>query len=411
VPAERRGAFRFEVARTDGRARLGRLTTPHGTVETPGFMPVGTLGAVKGVTPEQLEEAGAQVMLANLYHLALRPGVEVIERLGGIHAFTGWRRPILTDSGGYQVFSLADLREVDEEGVTFRNHLDGGALRFTPEAVVEMQGRLGVDVAMVLDECPPWPVSEEQAERSWRRTLGWARRSAETRARSGPRPAALFGIAQGSVFRRLRERAAAELSALPFDGFAIGGVSVGEPAEARRGVVEWTAPALPEDRPRYLMGVGLPEDLVHAVACGVDLFDCVLPSRNARHGILFTRQGVLRIKNARFRDDPRPPDVECRCPLCRRGSRALAHHLIRSGEITGKVLATLHNLTYYLDLMADLRQAIALGTLQDLAAGRAAGDPPDRLALTGSGSPASGDGQETQSQAESQRQSSGGLER
>jgi len=349
-------------------------------------MPVGTLGAVKGITPDQLEASGAEVMLANLYHLALRPGVEVIEDLGGIHSFTGWPSAVLTDSGGYQVFSLADLRDVDDGGVTFRNHLDGDLLRLTPESVVGMQGRLGVDIAMTLDECPPWPISEEQAAASWERTLGWARRSIETQARSGPRPAALFGIVQGSAYRRLRERAAEDLSALPFDGYALGGVSVGEPFEARRSVVDWTADLLPRDRPRYLMGVGLPEDMLFAVACGVDLFDCVLPARNARHGNLFTRQGVLRIKNARYREDPRPPDPACSCPLCLRGSRAFLHHLMRAGEITAKVLATLHNLRYYLDFMSDLRQAIELGTFQDLVAGAASGEPIDRPANRGSGS-------------------------
>jgi queuine tRNA-ribosyltransferase len=388
------GAFRFEVLHTAGRARLGRLSTPHGVIDTPAFMPVATLGAVKGVAPGELEEIGATVMLANLYHLALRPGIEVIEGLGGIHRFTGWERPILTDSGGYQVFSLARLRDVDDGGVTFRNHLDGATLRFTPESVVEMQGRLGVDLAMVLDECPPWPISEEEAERSWCRTLAWARRSADAQGADGPRPAALFAITQGSVYRRLRERAAQDLSALPFDGYAIGGVSVGEPLEARRAVVDWSASALPEDRPRYLMGLGLPEDLRHAVSCGVDLFDCVLPARNARHGHLFTRQGVLRIKNARFRDDPRPPDPECRCPLCRRGSRAFLHHLIRSGELTGKVLATVHNLTHYLDFMADLRQAIELGTFEgpriEPQARIAAASSVDRPASPGSESSAPG---------------------
>jgi queuine tRNA-ribosyltransferase len=365
---------RFEVLATDGPARRGRLTTPHGVIETPAFMPVGTLGAVKGVPPDQLEAAGAEVMLSNLYHLALRPGVGVVEDLGGLHGFSGWQRPILTDSGGYQVFSLAALRAIDDGGVTFRSHLDGAALRFTPQSVVKMQGRLGVDVAMVLDECPPWPTEEAEAERSWRRTLAWARASAEERGRLSRPPDAVFGIVQGGVFRKLRERAAAELAELGFDGLAIGGVSVGEPAAARRSVVEWTAPALPADRPRYLMGVGYPEDILHAVAHGVDLFDCVLPSRNARHGNLFTREGILKIKNARFRDDPRPLDVECGCPLCRRGSRAFLHHLIRCGELTGAVLGTLHNLTFYLDFMADLRQAIVLGKLQGLATGSV----PDR---------------------------------
>jgi len=353
-------ALRFEVLATRGESRLGRLTTPHGVVETPAFMPVGTLGAVKGVSPQELGAAGASVMLSNLYHLALRPGIDVIEKLGGIHAFTGWSGPILTDSGGFQVFSLGALRKVDEGGVTFRSHLDGSALRFTPENVVEMQERLGVDIAMVLDECPPWPVEHGTAEAAWRRTLAWARRAREARRRVG-----LFGIVQGSIFRDLRERAARDVAALDFDGCAIGGVSVGEPKDERRAVVEWTAPALPAEKPRYLMGVGTPEDIAHAVRCGVDLFDCVLPARNARHGVLYTREGVLKIKNARFRDDPRPLDEACGCPACARVSRAFLHHLVRAGELTGAVLATLHNLRFYLDFMAELRQSIRLGTLAD----------------------------------------------
>jgi queuine tRNA-ribosyltransferase len=344
---------------------LGRLTTPHGVVETPAFMPVGTLGAVKGVTPQELAAAGAPILLANLYHLALRPGIDVIERLGGLHGFTGWNGPLLTDSGGFQVWSLGHLRTVDDDGVTFRSHLDGSAWRFTPEAVVGWQERLGVDVAMTLDECLPWPVSREQAAASWERTLGWARR-----ARAAWRGAAggLFGIVQGSVFHDLRQRAARELADLDLDGYAIGGVSVGEPAAERRAVVEQTAAALPPERPRYLMGVGYPADMLHAATHGVDLFDCVLPARNARHGVLFTREGVLKIRHARFRDDPRPLDPECGCPCCTRLSRAFLHHLMRAGELTGPVLATLHNLRYYLDFMAQLRQAIALGALADLAA-------------------------------------------
>ncbi len=351
----------FEILATDGAARLGRLTTPHGVVETPAFMPVGTLGAVKGVTPQELEAAGASVMLSNLYHLALRPGIDAIERLGGIHTFTGWRRPILTDSGGFQVWSLGGLRKVDADGVTFRSHLDGSPLRFTPEDVVSFQARMDVDVAMVLDECTAWPAERPVAEASWRRTLDWARR-----ARTAWRGAGgLFGIAQGSVYRDLRERAAGEIAELDFDGYAIGGVAVGEPEAQRRAVVEWTAPALPADRPRYLMGVGYPEDILHAVAQGVDLFDCVLPARNARHGVLFTRQGTLKIKNARFKDDPLPLDGECGCPACERTSRAFLHHLFRANELTGPVLATLHNVRYYLDFMADLRQSIGLGALKN----------------------------------------------
>jgi queuine tRNA-ribosyltransferase len=362
----------FEVLATRGAARRGRLSTPHGVVETPAFMPVGTLGAVKGVTPQELAAAGASIMLSNLYHLALRPGIDVVEALGGIHRFTGWSGPILTDSGGFQVWSLGGLRTVDAGGVTFRSHIDGSPLRFTPEGVVRFQERMGVDVAMVLDECPPWPIEREAAAASWERTLEWARRARDA-SRGGP--GGLFGIVQGSVYRDLRERAAADLAPLGFDGHAIGGVSVGEPSADRWTVVEWTAPALPADRPRYLMGVGYPADIAHAVAHGVDLFDCVLPARNARHGVLFTRegpQGVIKIKNARYKDDPRPVDPECGCPLCSRLSRAFLHHLVRSGEITAAVLATLHNVRYYLDFMSDIRQAIALGTLADLAARLAA---------------------------------------
>lgn len=357
--------LQFQVLCRDGAARRGRFTTPHGEVETPAFMPVGTLGAVKGLTPVALEEAGARVMLANLYHLTLRPGIEVIAGLGGIHRFTGWRLPILTDSGGFQVWSLARLRRVDADGVTFRSHLDGAPVRFTPESVVAAQEALGVDLAMVLDECPPHPIPEAEAEASLDRTLVWARRALASR-RAVERTA-LFGIAQGSTHRRLRERAARELSELPFDGFAIGGVSVGEPESERRAVVEWTAPALPEDRPRYLMGVGTPADLHHAVTQGVDLFDCVLPARNGRHGLIYTREGLLRIKNAAFRDDPRPLDPTCACPVCARVPRALLHHLVRGGELTGAVYATLHNLRYFLDFMADLRKAIESRRLTDAA--------------------------------------------
>lgn len=356
----------FQLTATDGRARRGRLATPHGVVETPAFMPVATLGAVKGIAPWQLEELGADILLANLYHLALRPGVDRIEELGGLHAFTSWRRPILTDSGGFQVFSLAAHRAIDDGGVTFRSHVDGDRVRLTPEAVVDMQRRMGVDVAMVLDECPPWPVEEAAVAAAVDRTTAWARRSREVWA-AAPGPGGLFGILQGGVFPRQRERAAAALTGLGFDGYAIGGVSVGEPDEERRRTVAGSAELLPADRPRYLMGVGTPEDILHAVRSGVDLFDCVLPARNARHGLLYTRQGRLKIKNARYRTDERPPDEECGCPTCRRVSRAFLAHLIRSGEITGHVLATVHNLSFYLDFMADIREACASGTLAALA--------------------------------------------
>ncbi len=357
--------MKLEILQTHGDARRGRLSTRHGTIETPAFMPVGTLGAVKGLTAQELEAAGASVMLANLYHLSLRPGIDTIEQLGGIHRFTGWQRPILTDSGGYQVMSLAPLRKIDSDGVTFRSHVDGSEARFTPANVVEAQCRMGVDIAMVLDECPTWPISEDEAASSLELTSRWAER-ARAAWPTDP-PGGLFGIAQGSVYRQLRQRAAAHLTDLDFDGNAIGGVSVGENTEHRRIAVEWTAPLLPADKPRYLMGLGTPSDILHAVGCGVDLFDCVMPTRHARHGALFTRRGLLKIKNARYRDDPRPVDDRCSCPLCERQSRAFIHHLIRTKEITGAVLATLHNLRYYLDFMADVREALALGTLTALA--------------------------------------------
>ena len=355
----------FEIRARAGSARSGVLRTPHGVIETPAFAPVGSLGAVKGVPAPLLAESGAQLMLANLYHLALRPGIETIAGLGGIHQFTGWRGPILTDSGGFQVFSLAKLRSLDDEGVTFRSHVDGEELRFTPERVVELQGSLGVDIAMVLDECPPWPVSWADAEQSLRRTLAWARRSRDSDA-SGV--GGLFGIVQGSAFRDLRVRAAAELAEMAFDGYAIGGVSVGEPFEERRAVVEWTTPELPDASVRYLMGVGTPGDLVHAVAHGVDLFDCVLPSRNGRHGLLFTSEGPVRIKNAGYQADPQPLDPACSCLACAHTSRAFLHHLFRTKELTGPVLATLHNVRFYLDFVADLRKAIASGSLENRAA-------------------------------------------
>jgi queuine tRNA-ribosyltransferase len=372
----------FQVTAVDGRARRGRLVTPHGVVETPAFMPVGTLGAVKGLAPWTLEEVGADIMLANLYHLALRPGIDAVEELGGLHAFASWERPILTDSGGFQVFSLAHRRKIDEDGVTFRSHVDGAYVRFTPASVVDMQRRLGVDVAMVLDECPPWPAEEGEVAAAVDRTTSWARRSREAWEKR-PGPGGLFAILQGGVFEHQRERAAEGIRDLGFDGYAIGGVSVGEPAQERRRTVAHAADLLPEDRPRYLMGVGHPEDILHAVSKGVDLFDCVLPARNARHGTLYTREGTIHLKNARFRRDDGPPDPECGCPTCRRVSRAFLAHLIRSNEITGHVLATVHNLWYYLDFMADIREACASGKLAVLAGptsvrgtSRAAPTPP-----------------------------------
>jgi len=355
----------FKITAHCGAARAGVLRTPHGEVRTPAFMPVGTLGAVKGVAPAQLRALGAEVMLANLYHLALRPGVELIEGLGGIHQWCGWPGPILTDSGGFQVFSLGHLRRLDETGVTFRSHLDGAAVHFGPEEVVDLQRRLGVDVAMVLDECPPWPVERAAAAASLARTNRWAARAREEWERR-PGVGGLFAIVQGSAFRDLRESAATELAALAFDGYAIGGVSVGEPDGERRAAVEWTAPALPERRPRYLMGVGYPRDIVHAVASGIDLFDCVLPARNARHGVLFTRGGALKLGGAAYRADPRPVEEGCGCPTCAQVSRAFLHHLLRWDQLTGQVLATLHNLWFYLDFMREVRESIASGTLTEL---------------------------------------------
>ncbi len=358
-------ALKYQVLATDGQARRGRLTTPHGVVETPAFMPVGTLGAVKGLTFQELEDAGASVMLANLYHLTLRPGIDIIERLGGIHAFTGWHRPILTDSGGYQVWSLSPLRKMSREGVVFKSHLDGSMVKFTPESVAESQARMGVDIAMMLDECPPYPIEKADAEKSLELTNHWAERA----RRAWPEEAGggLFGIVQGSVFEELRLRAARELTDMDFAGYAIGGVSVGEGVEHRRFAVECTTSALPVDKPRYLMGLGTPLDLLHGVQHGIDLFDCVMPARHARHGQLFTRAGVIKIKNARYKDDPTPIDPESSWPLAQRYSRAFFHHLFKAKEITAPVLATLLNLRFYLDFMADLREGVELGTLATLA--------------------------------------------
>ncbi len=358
-------ALKYQLLATDGQARRGRLTTPHGVVETPAFMPVGTLGAVKGLTFQELEDAGASVMLANLYHLTLRPGIDVIERLGGIHAFTGWQRPILTDSGGYQVWSLSPLRKMSREGVVFKSHLDGSMVKFTPESVAESQARMGVDIAMMLDECPPYPIEKADAAKSLELTNHWAERARQ--AWPDEAGGGLFGIVQGSVFEDLRLRAARELTEMDFAGYAIGGVSVGEGIEHRRFAVECTTSALPEHKPRYLMGLGTPLDLLHGVQHGIDLFDCVMPARHARHGQLFTRDGVIKIKNARFKDDPTPIDPHSSWPLAQRYSRAFFHHLFKAKEITAPVLATLLNVRFYLDFMADLREGVELGTLATLA--------------------------------------------
>ena len=363
-------AFGFGVTHSDGRARRGRMTTAHGEVETPAFMPVGTQGAVKGITHRDLESLGVEILLSNTYHLYLRPGDDVIARLGGLHAFIGWTKPILTDSGGYQVFSLAARRTIDEEGVHFRSHLDGSAHLLTPEKATDIQAQLGSDVAMVLDECLAHPGDAVAARQSMERTLRWAQRARarflelrEQRGRTNPGQAQ-FGIVQGSVFPDLREESARQTVEIGFEAYAIGGLSVGEPSDIMYDIVSRTTPCLPEERPRYLMGAGTPEDLVEAVARGVDLFDCVLPTRNARNGQLFTSEGRLNIKNARYADDGRPPDPACGCYTCRSCSRAYLRHLYVAGEINSATLNTLHNLNFYLDTLRRIRDAIVFGRFE-----------------------------------------------
>jgi queuine tRNA-ribosyltransferase len=354
--------MRFTVSATDGAARRARLELAHGVVETPVFMPVGTYGSVKAMSPAELEELGADIVLGNTFHLWLRPGLQVIAAHGGLHRFMGWRRPILTDSGGFQVFSLGELRKIGEEGVQFASPINGDRLLLTPEESMRIQRTLDSDVAMVFDECTPFPATERQAADSMRLSLRWAERSKREWGR-GESANALFGIVQGSVYERLREESLAGLLDVGFDGYAIGGLAVGEPKEAMLGVLAHTAPRLPADRPRYLMGVGTPEDIVAAVSAGVDMFDCVLPTRNARNGWLFTRWGDVRLRNARYRDDTGPIDGTCGCYACRNFTLAYVHHLQRANEILGARLATIHNLHYYLTLMGELRAAIAAGAL------------------------------------------------
>jgi queuine tRNA-ribosyltransferase len=362
-----RSAFAVVQRAADGVARCGRLTTAHGVVETPAFMPVATLGTVKGLTPAQLREAGVQMVLANAYHLAVRPGTALVRALGGLHRFMGWDGPILTDSGGYQIFSLAPLRKVTDEGVAFRSHLDGAPLFVTPEDVVRLQVDLGVDVIMVLDECVAADAPRAQAERAARRTRDWAARSRQVGIDPGQ---LMFGIVQGSVFTDLRAQQVEALTALEFPGYAVGGLSVGEEHAVTLALAEESAAALPEDRPRYLMGVGLPEDLIRFVAMGYDLFDCVLPTRNGRNGMLFTSQGRLNIRLARFADDPAPPDPACGCYVCRTFSRAYLRHLAVANEMLGGQLASLHNICFYQQLMRDMRHAVANGGFRGWAAER-----------------------------------------
>jgi len=371
--------FGFRVTHTDGGVRRGLMSTPHGDVETPAFMPVGTQGAVKGVTHRDLESLGAEILLSNTYHLYLRPGDDLIARRGGLHRFIGWSRPILTDSGGYQVFSLAARRTIDETGAHFQSHLDGSPHLLTPEKATDIQAQLGSDIAMVLDECVAHPSGAESVRRSMQRTLRWARRARDRflAIRSGEAAdvvatnpgQAQFGIVQGGVYPDLREESARETVALGFDAYAIGGLSVGEPIDVMYDIVSRTTPCLPRDRPRYLMGAGTPEDIVEAVARGIDLFDCVLPTRNARNGQLFTSEGRINIKNARWAEDDRPPDPACRCYTCRTCSRAYLRHLFVAGEINAATLNTLHNLHFYLDTLRRIREAIAFGRFEKFKAG------------------------------------------
>ncbi len=347
--------IQFNLLHTENGARRAEIVTRHGTIQTPVFMPVGTLGSVKSLTTEQLQRLGPEIILNNTYHLMLRPGVDLLEKLGGVHAFMGWDGAVLTDSGGFQLFSLASIRKIREEGVEFRSHIDGSPHFLSPERSVEIQTRMGVDIAMAFDECPAYGLSHTEVEKSMLLTHRWAKRSLA--ARTGT--SALFGIVQGGVHLDLRQRSVEEISSMDFDGFAIGGVSVGEPKEEMFEVVDFTAPLLPKDRARYLMGVGTPEDLVNGVAAGIDMFDCVMPTRNARNGTLFTSFGKVSIKNAKFAADDRPLDPECGCVTCATVSRAYLRHLYVNDEIAASVYNTIHNISFYLDLMKAIRQAIA----------------------------------------------------
>jgi len=357
--------MRFTVTHRDGAARRGVLELAHGAVDTPAFMPIGTYGAVKAMSPEELEATGTQIVLGNTFHLWLRPGLDVIAKHGDLHRFMGWQGPILTDSGGFQVFSLGTLRKVTEEGVKFASPVNGDRLLLTPEESIRIQRALGADIAMVFDECLHYPATEAVTAKSMRLSLRWAERSRKVHAGN---PNALFGIVQGGMYEKLREESLAGLLAIGFDGYAVGGLSVGEPKKDRHRILGHTAPGLPAEKPRYLMGMGTPEDIVEAVQSGMDLFDCVLPTRNARNGWLFTRFGDVKIRNARWRDDARPLDGRCACYACRRFTRAYLHHLQKANEILGARLNTIHNLHYYQQLMRDLREAIEAGRLAEASA-------------------------------------------
>ena len=355
----------FKVTVTDGAARRGTLALTHGTVDTPVFMPVGTYGTVKAMSPAELHEVGAQIVLGNTFHLWLRPGLAVIAAHGGLHRFMGWSNPILTDSGGFQVFSLGEMRKISEEGVKFQSPVNGDACFLTPEESMRIQRVLNSDIVMVFDECTPYPADFEQARDSMELSLRWAQRSKLAHAGNSN---ALFGIVQGGMHEDLRDRSLAGLAAIGFDGYAIGGLSVGEPKSDMKRILHHTAPRLPVDKPRYLMGVGTPEDIVEAVACGVDMFDCVLPTRNARNGWIYTRHGTIKLRNAQYRDDTRPLDDACACYTCRNFTRAYLHHLQKANEILGARLNTWHNLHYFHELMKGLRTAIEQHCLADFIA-------------------------------------------
>ena len=368
--------FSFELVARDGAARQGVIRTPRGEIRTPAFMPVGTAGTVKAMLPESVRATGADILLGNTYHLMLRPGAERIARLGGLHRFMNWERPILTDSGGFQVMSLAALRKLTEEGVTFQSHIDGSRHHLTPERSMEIQRLLGSDIVMAFDECPALPAPDERVAESMRLSMRWAQRSRDA---FGDRPGhALFGIQQGGVNLELRAESAGRLRGIGFDGYAVGGLAVGEGQEAMFGVLDHAPGMLPEDRPRYLMGVGKPDDIVGAVARGIDMMDCVLPSRSGRTGQAWTRRGQVNLRNARHQNDPRPLDADCTCPCCRGYSRAYLHHVVKAGEIIGAMLLTWHNLHYFQDLMEALRDAIGAGGLAGFRRGfdalRAEGD-------------------------------------
>ena len=358
--------FKFQIDSRDGRARRGRITTPRGEIRTPAFMPVGTAGTVKAMLPENVAATGADILLGNTYHLMLRPGAQRVADMGGLHRFMNWEKPILTDSGGFQVMSLAELRRMSEDGVRFRSHIDGSEHMLNPETSMEIQRQLGSDIVMAFDECTPFPAEKEVAAVSMKLSMRWAKRSREA---FGDRPGhALFGIQQGSIFKDLREESSKSLQGIDFEGYAIGGLAVGEGQARMFEVLDYAPAMLPDDRPRYLMGVGKPDDLVGAVARGIDMFDCVLPSRSGRTGQAFTRRGVVNIRNARHAADPRPLDPDCTCPACRSYSRAYLHHVNKAGEIIASMLMTWHNLHYYQELMAGLRDAIGTGTLAQFTA-------------------------------------------